>query len=98
MILGLLFVNLAACCLIVLSSLWLVTDHSKGRMVRMCFGLIMCGAFANVFALWTAFEQFHPEHAVTWPPEAMLNLGSALLLARWALGSVRPRRASSPPG
>lgn len=98
MIHTLLFLNLGACCLIVLSALWLVTDHSKTRMVRMCFGLIMCGAFVNVFALWSAFEQFHPDHPITWPPETMLNLGSSILLGRWALSSLRPGRAASPPG
>jgi hypothetical protein len=93
-----LFVNLGACCLIVVSALWLVTDHSKTRTVRMCFGLIMCGAIVNVFALWTGFKQFHPEHPVTWPPEAMLNLGASILLGRLALSSLRPGRAASPPG
>ncbi|NID16095.1 hypothetical protein [Luteibacter yeojuensis] len=81
----LVLVNLGACCLIAFSTLWLVTDQSKGRLVRFCLALIMCGAMVNVLALWTAFNRVHASHPVTWPTEAVLNLGEAMLLACWAL-------------
>ena len=96
MIETLLFVNLAACCLIAFSSLWLVTDQSTRRLVRLCFALIMCGSLVNVFALWTAFNEVHRGHPVTWPPEAILNLGSAILLGRWAIATMRPRGVTKP--
>jgi len=92
---ALILVNLAACCLIAFSALWLVTDQSKGRLMRFCIALIMCGATVNALALWTAFHQVHAEHPLTWPTETVLNLGAALFLAFWA---ANRRHASPFPG
>ncbi|SFW74312.1 MULTISPECIES: hypothetical protein [Luteibacter] len=97
MIVGLLFVNLIACCVMAASAVWLVTDRARGRWPRICLALILCGAMVNVVALWSAFTSFHPSHPVTWPPEAMLNLGSAVLLLRWAVKSFRQRPAAPDP-
>ena len=73
MIVGLLFMNMIACCVMSVSAVWLVTDRARGRWPRVCLALVLCGAMVNIFALWSAFFSFHPSHPVTWPPEAMLN-------------------------
>ena len=90
----LILVNLGACCLIAFSTLWLVTDQSEGRLVRIFLALIMCGAMINAFALWEAFHVVHDSHPLTWPTETVLNLGEAMLLANWVLH--RRRRLPSP--
>lgn len=85
MIVALVIINLISCALIAISALWLVTDHAKPRGARICCGIIFCGSLVNVNALWVAFNCMSPSHPMTWPSEAVLNVGAAVLLGRWAL-------------
>jgi hypothetical protein len=84
-IVALVLINLISCCLIAISALWLVTDSTKARGARICCGIICCGSLVNVNALWVAFANMQPSHPMTWPTEAVLNVGAAVLLGRWAL-------------
>lgn len=85
MIAALVLINMISCSLIALSALWLATDHAKARAARACCGLIACGAVVNIEALWIAFNTLDPNHPMTWPSEAVLNIGSAVVLGRWAI-------------
>jgi hypothetical protein len=84
-IVALVLINMISCSIIAVSALCLVTDHARSRSARVCCGLILCGAVVNIEALWVAFKALDPNHPMTWPTEAVLNIGSAVLLGRWAL-------------
>jgi hypothetical protein len=89
-----LLLNLGACGVIAVSALWLVTDCAKTPLVRLCFGLMMCGAMVNTVALWTALDDAVPDQHATWPPEAVLNMGAAFLIVRRAMEGARSRASA----
>lgn len=80
----LMIVNLWCSLVMAICGLWILTDPSMSRLVRICSGLIATGGGSNLIGMISALAHaggYAPE--TIWPGEVIVNVGSAALMMRW---------------
>lgn len=82
----LMIINL--CCSLAMTAcgLWLLTERSMPRLVRVFCTLITSGGSVNVFGLVAALLDVGDfVYGNIWPGEVIVNIGTAALMLRWTV-------------
>lgn len=88
----LMIINL--CCSLAMTAcgLWLLTERSMPKLVRVFCALIACGGTVNVLGMLAALLRTGDfMYGSIWPGEVIVNIGTSALMMRWTL-QVRRRQ------
>jgi hypothetical protein len=80
----LMIVNLWCSVMMGICGLWILTERSMPRLVRISSALIATGGSVNVIGMLSALAHlggYVPESI--WPGEVIVNVGAAALMMRW---------------
>lgn len=76
-----------------LCGMWLLTERSMGRLVRIYCALIACGGAVNAAGMLAALLDFHDlNYGDIWPGEVIVNIGAAAMMLRWTWRARQRRK------
>ncbi|UPG85326.1 hypothetical protein L2Y94_18785 [Luteibacter aegosomatis] len=79
-----------------LCGMWLLTEPSMSRVVRIYCALIACGGAVNTAGMLAALTDFRGfSYGDVWPGEAIVNVGAAAMMLRWTWRARRRRKGLS---
>lgn len=89
-------INLACNFVMCLCGMWLLTERTMGRLVRIYCALIACGGAVNTAGMLAALTDFHNfSYGDIWPGEVIVDIGATAMMLRWTW-RARQRRKGLP--
>ncbi|MDY1548634.1 hypothetical protein [Luteibacter sahnii] len=86
-------INLVCNLLMALCGMWLLTERSMSRVVRIYCALIACGGAVNAAGMLAALTDFRDfSYGYVWPGEVVVNIGATAMMLRWTWRARRRRK------